>query len=201
MNAMNHRFAKYHCGKNYEHKNQEDKKDQKDQKDQVDSEDQDNPEITESSHHRIKILKINLHDMLSIIYYQYTINKNKMDNEKFLNMIDRAMTCFERNDDPDQILADFCLTCGLHGDCNNLTCMMKHCRGKIIPCTQDDCCCDKTKMSQCQYTDILNGTEKRYMGRHIMRLSPGITEWCISCHSHLDCGFEECVHDHCVCSH
>ena len=122
-----------------------------------------------------------------------------MDTGKMLDMINVAMTTFERNDDPDAILVDFCIVCGLHEDCNNTTCTMKHCNGYSFPCTKNDCCCDKTILSECQYTKILNGTEKRFCGKHIQKLSQGIAEWCKSCHRHLDCRLEECVHDHCVC--
>ena len=120
-----------------------------------------------------------------------------MDSEKFVDMLNVAMRTFEK-DDPNTILVDFCLVCGLHEDCNIPSCTMSHCRGFQVLCDKDNCCCDRQILTQCQYTDIFNGAKRRN-GKHIQLLSPGIAMWCKKCHTHLDCGFLECAHDHCVC--
>lgn len=122
-----------------------------------------------------------------------------MNEEQFVDMIDVALTSFEKDSDVNAILVNFCLTCGLHEDCMNTTCDMQHCNGHTVTCTLDECVCDRTQLSECQYMNILNGTEKRYNGRHLMKLSPGIAMWCKKCHSHLNCGFKQCLRDHCVC--
>ncbi len=118
-----------------------------------------------------------------------------MDSEKFVDMLIVAMKSFGKGD---PILVDFCIVCGLHEDCNNLSCTMKHCIGFQVPCGKDKCYCDRQILIQCQYADIFNGA-KRHNGKHIQILSPGIVEWCKRCHAHIDCGSLECVHDHCVC--
>ncbi len=123
-----------------------------------------------------------------------------MDSTKLVNMIDVALTTIEKGWDSNPILVDFCLVCGLHEDCDNATCKMQHCSGFSLPCTEHKCSCDKKILTKCQYTDILKGINKRYHGKHIMKLSSCIAEWCKKCHTHVDCELNECFHDHCVCT-
>lgn len=117
---------------------------------------------------------------------------------KFIDMIGVTLGTIEKGD-TNPIISDFCLVCGLHGDCDNLTCEMKHCLGHHMSCTKNECMCDRNRLTECMYTGILNGIEKRFNGRHIVSMSSRCVEWCKKCHQHIDCKTDECIFDHCVC--